>query len=70
MRGRAMAEPVSHRLVNAEARVRSQVQFTWDFLWTKWHWQRFLLLALRLFAVNIIPPMLHTEYNHRLCYVT
>ena len=28
------------------------------------------LLVLRLFAVSVIPPMRHTAYNHRLCYVT
>jgi len=30
---------------------------------------RVFLLLLRLFAVSVIPRMLHTAYNHRLYYV-
>jgi hypothetical protein len=38
--GRAMAQAVSHRPPNAEARVQSRVSM-WDLWWTKWHWDRF-----------------------------
>jgi hypothetical protein len=32
-----------------------------DLWWTKWHWNRFFLLALCFSPVNIIPPMLHVR---------
>jgi hypothetical protein len=41
LEGRAMAQAVSRRPLNTEARVRSQVKSVWDLWWTKWHWDRF-----------------------------
>jgi hypothetical protein len=36
-----MAQSVSRWPPTAEARVLSRVQFMWDLLWTKWHWDTF-----------------------------
>jgi len=44
--------------------------FHMGFLVDKVEVAQVLLLVLRLLAVTVIPPMLHTAYNHRLCCVT
>jgi hypothetical protein len=41
MRGRAIAQAVSHWLPTAAARGSIPGQVMWDLWWTKWHWGRF-----------------------------
>jgi hypothetical protein len=63
--GRAMAQAVIRRPLNAEARVRSRGQSMWDLWWTKWHWDRFSPRVLRFSPVNFIPPVLHYKEKRK-----